>query len=887
MLHTATTTQKVQAHDEDSTLGSGSGSGLSDISGLENGTDTLGQQIMQHERDARRLRSALDAEYRPLQLKTRARPRISELVERREREEALQREQHDRVGSSGSNESDPPLNVPREWGTRARVHRGWMRKIREPSEASIHLPEEEAVVVPKQDEDAIVPRRTAYTGDDYHSPLGEDGVPETEMTPPSMTRARLKSEPAALRTANDRLRHIMDSEDQDFSELPLMESTPAASRTTRRLDNSTSREITNLERQRLASRTLDQLSERSPNNSLRRRRSRDSAGETRAADPAPSDPNDNRPTSAPSGSVRSRIARRKSLIGNKENVPVNGSSSAHFKGAETVTITDRTAQAVTFKQAQRPGHARQDSMKLLQRLARVSGSSPSPGRPSPPEAGARAEKASSGNRPDPVKSRVNGVATDATRDQVEKVDFATSSRPRTQSSGRQGSSHEPDKGAAEKTQSTYTSEQAPEADVTPAPQEMPNAKTPTVTGAWVDTPAGPEVDIRPLLRTTDSTILRAFGTPSAEAALEDGEQQGQHRTSSEPSSNRARSALEDVVREARSQPNGPFGDATIQSLEDIVHPNLDATETTVTVDDAGGAAAKDTDDVDGRELTQAEKERRQEDLAIEALNKHLRAARTSIKDADRGLRRVENRVEQDNEHLPSSSPATTSQAGPSTHIPPSSRPATWRTECSHCGGSYRNLWSGLLSELLSTIYTPSRSARLGFELTWLGTLLLLFFLYQALERVMCHFYCHNFSAESMRGFGVNPDAPRYPFVMPTLVLRPLKPVWRPVLEWAKEVWMASFHTVIGEEGTKMNAVSPRFMQPSFDITPKMIRWEALTGNYGARGSAAAGAKSSSRFGGVSSTIIAGAAATASRASRSFVEAVDDVGDLMGDDEYLS
>jgi len=187
------------------------------------------------------------------------------------------------------------------------------------------------------------------------------------------------------------------------------------------------------------------------------------------------------------------------------------------------------------------------------------------------------------------------------------------------------------------------------------------------------------------------------------------------------------------------------------------------------------------------------------------------------------------------------------------------------------------------------VYTPSRTAALGFELTWLGTLLLLFLLYLLLERVLCTFYCHSFSAATMRGFGVNPDAPQYPFVIPTLIFRPLRPVWRPVLSWAKEAWMAGFHAVVGEE-RKGRAV-PRFMQPGFEITPKMIRWEALTRNYhgvgGAKSSAAAGAKSTGVAGRFAKTVVAGAAATAARASRSFVEAVDDVGDLMGNDEYLS
>jgi len=899
MLRT-TTMQKVQAHDEDDMFGSGSGSGLSDTSALDNATDTLGQQIMQHERDARRLRSALDAGSRPL-LKTRARPRISELVERREREEVLAAtREHDRVDSSGSNESDPPLNVPREWGTRARSHRGWMRKIREPSEASIQLPEGEMPnVVQKADEDAIVPRRTVYTGDDYHSPLGDDALPSMEMTPPSMTRARLASEPASLQSANDRLRHIMDSEEQDFSELPLMESTPAVPRTLRRLENCTTREIETLERQGVSSRTLDQLSERSPNNSLRRRRSRESATTAITQNTATSDVNDHRPTSAPSGSVRNRITRRKSLIGNKENVPSHGVGSSHYKGAETVTITDRTAKAVTFKQAQRPGHARQDSMKLLQRLARVSSMSPSPGRPSPQADGAGSARGSQEKPVHASSSQVSEGRANAAVKTAERNVFATSTerRPQPQSPTKQNDLPIVSNGNHVDTEGHDDTEQGVKTDVTPAHTELPASKTPIVTGAWVDTPAGPDVDIRPLLHTTDSTILRAFGTPSALAALSNEQEQDLanmiRRTNSEPSVSRPRSALEDIVREARSQPNGPFGDATIQSLEDIVHPNLDATETTLTFDEAGGHAAQDEIDVGERELTQSEKDRRQEDLAIESMNKHLRAARTSIKDADRGLRRVENRVGLEHEHiipetLDNTPPALAVQTKftSSTAIDPS--PSTWRTECTHCGGSYRSIWSGLLSETLSTIYTRNPSSRLGFQLTWFGTLLLLFLSYQTLEQLLCSLYCHDFSIPTMRGFGVDPDAPRYPFVIPTLAFRPLRPLWRPMLNWTKEAWMAGFHAIVGEEVRSKNV--PIFMRADFEITPKMIRWEALTRTHQSAG-AAAGAPASGRVGSVAGrlakTVFAGAAATAVRASRSFVEAVDDVGDLMGDDEYLS
>jgi hypothetical protein len=74
--------------------------------------------------------------------------------------------------------------------------------------------------------------------------------------------------------------------------------------------------------------------------------------------------------------------------------------------------------------------------------------------------------------------------------------------------------------------------------------------------------------------------------------------------------NRPKSVLEEIVRDARRDPTGAFGDATIQSLEDIVHPNTDPTDTTLTFN-ANGGYDDAVDDLDlGRTLTQAEKDRR-------------------------------------------------------------------------------------------------------------------------------------------------------------------------------------------------------------------------------------------------------------------------------------
>lgn len=827
--------QKVQAHDDD-TLGSGS-----TVPELENETDTFGREIMQHERDARRLQHATRGDPQPL-LKPRARPRISELVGRREREEdEISRQQHIRAGSSGSNDSNPPLNVPREWGTRARSHRGWMRKIREPAVDDMDNPGHIAsrgLLTPEEDADPPRPR-TSYGNDDFWN-REDDYAAAVENTPPSMKRARPN---ATIRDSNSTLRHIMDSEDHDFSDLSLLTSTPA---TTKPLRNGLARNnAAPVEDYRSTTGyRQDLLSERSPNRNTTRDR-----GSALDFDDKPTAPRReviSRP--ATTSYAEARVARRSGLVSNKENVPVDDAHATYSKASESITIADRTARAVTFKQHQRPSHARNGSLGLLQRLA--TSLSPSPGRSS--------SEAASSNEPLPGETNkaVHRRTTD--NDHVEPTQ-PVMRRPHRKSSGSQAeegnSRAKPSHAGFEKPkQGEYM-----EPDETPAPRERPlDDKTPVVTGAWVDTP-GPAKDTRPPL--TNSHTAPVIPSASKEIVLHN---KGEADMASQDTSrapyrnpNRAKSVLEEIVRDARKDPTGTFGDATIQSLEDIVHPNTDPTDTTLTFDDA-------TSNLDfGRPLTQAEKDRRQEDLAIEAMNKHLRAARTSIKDADRGLQRVENKWESTS-HVESSQTTTTTTSRP-TQVVPLDR--DWKTVCAHCGGSYHSLWWGLWTELRSVFYNYDKNARLGIRITWPGLLVLTYLLWHILENVLCSYYCHPLYAEYMHGFGVDPDAPRYPFVIPTLLFRPLRPVWKPAFKWIEASCTTVFYMVFGEPA-----------RPVRRVRPVVGGFDGLAGRY-----AAGDAWTSTWTGRAAATAVA----AAGRATRSFVDAVDAVGgEMMGDDEYL-
>jgi hypothetical protein len=72
---------KVQSHDDET---QGSGSGLSDLSALENDTDDFGRRLLQHHRDEQRLSNAR-GNGQPFR-KARPKPRIADAILREERE---------------------------------------------------------------------------------------------------------------------------------------------------------------------------------------------------------------------------------------------------------------------------------------------------------------------------------------------------------------------------------------------------------------------------------------------------------------------------------------------------------------------------------------------------------------------------------------------------------------------------------------------------------------------------------------------------------------------------------------------------------------------------------------------------------------------------------
>ena len=733
---------KIQSHD-DETQGSGSWSGLSDLS--NDATDEFGRRLLQHHRDERRMRDATGQQ--PFS-KARPKPRIAETILREERERESQ--EHQRVGSSGSNDSDPPVTVPKEWGRRARRQRDWMKKIVEPE---VDMNGDASLQEATPNGTAIYPHKTAYTGNVNWSI-------DNPATPSSLRHMNTTIGPAA------------PPEDDDFTSASLLASTPAptSTRLPRRIDELTRREIEEIERQALTTRALDEIDQKSPNGTLRR------SSSTRLRERAIADAMASNGGSPPSRlplptSMRanrmspSRIPRRqRSPINDKENVPPKRSPMRHN---------------------------RNDSMNLLRKLARVSSMSPSPAREQP-----KAEEQSSPTREQP---KFEEVPKD------EKVDS-------NHSNGDQATSP------------------PPSADI-PGPPKAEEADSDRADREHA-APSPPEDNV------PDPPKEKPQSIPHA------------------------KSALEAIMQETRDQQNDlQFGESTIQSLEDIVHPNVDPTDPTITFDfDTATAAAAmpaatpDEDKDNGPPLSQAEKDQRQEDLAIEGLNKHLRAARTSIKDASRGLRRVENRIEAAQEGPKSASAPTTTTVAVSKKVD-----ANGITHCECCPG-YHGAWYSLWAEFRSLFYLWDPNARFGISFTWLGAWCMAWFIWYLIESTMCEFYCKPEYAVPGHGRNYPPpsdDTPRFPFTIPMVLFSPWQEYWGEGFNALGEAVEAYFHELTHE--IPLDSAPPRpatIKVPLTRILPISPEWAAA------------------------------ATATSVRVAQSLMDAVDEVGS-MWDDEFLS
>lgn len=616
------------------------GSIVSGLSSLENDADDFEKLMIQNARDERRLTDALHGRVQAFR-KARTHPRVGLTIDNLERNNARNDGSVGANGhvkfvsppsSSGSTRSDPAIHAPAGWGRKSRSNRNWMRTITYEEEEQLpddvnNLGKDQYQQLASADEDANLAR------------------PSVEDSP--LSRKSVQGTPRNDRSAEWDLTF-------ELNEASIIASTPYIPRNTA-LDDIRQREIDSLREQAVTTARLGRIRDGSPE--ITRRPRSLSSKSTNNADHGT---NTNTQAAQGSASPTKRIhARSNSWKSIGKSQPVTGTGKENspvtlFKTTtETVSVVERAVAAGTQKSPSRPArYRREDSQDLLRRLARVS-NTPSPGRVAAQPQAAPAEQGI---------TTTQAIATDTLptppneEEPVEEADVpeavskpaATTPETQPQQDESKKAPHEIE-GALEPDQSSAADAEE-DVDATPMPieQSVLLPKTPVVTGAWVDTP-------RPHTIRKHLSIARTPPRSPEKGVSQKG------KVPEEVAESRAEEALENIaadiirpqlpssalhalVQEAKSQnrrPSADYGDSTINSLEDCI-----ASSPVPEVED---------DTLQGLELptstprNDAERARQRELQHLHRMNDRLRAARTSIRAASQGMKRVEDRVEHSEE----------------------------------------------------------------------------------------------------------------------------------------------------------------------------------------------------------------------------------------------
>lgn len=290
-----------------------------------------------------------------------------------------------------------------------------------------------------------------------------------------------------------------------------------------------------------------------------------------------------------------------------------------------------------------------------------------------------------------------------------------------------------------------------------------------------------------------------------------------------PKTSHPRSALEALLNEEGRE----YNDSTIASLENIIHPVMDTSP-----------QPYGNEDLAANEMTPAPSRRHRlgqmarEDDALASLSKQLYTTQSTIKDANRGLRRISNKIEgkgasheedrkveplpidikiervidaapepeslqkpettpiaaNDRESearakLKSGSETQNSPASvvvqrhptPRIHVSPptldsSSLDHNGRTICSHCGGRYASVWRALWVEFRENFYTYDPKSPFYINVTWLGWITSAFLIWLSIESSLCLTWCDSVTGPWM------PFATHYAILYP--FRRYLKSYWK-------------------------------------------------------------------------------------------------------------
>lgn len=265
-------------------------------------------------------------------------------------------------------------------------------------------------------------------------------------------------------------------------------------------------------------------------------------------------------------------------------------------------------------------------------------------------------------------------------------------------------------------------------------------------------------DSREILRAL-SRKLSNSPSPTNQSASQDQEtskKQVAPRKEAVPKKQAAPSVLSAILDKWRNNgTDNDFGDSTVESLNGLISPTgIDRQE--VAIEDT----PRESETPNTKPKTAAEQERQREMLQLRSMNARLHAARSSIRDANRNARHLENSVD-------------------------TAEPLVVGCEACGCLGCHTHqsplsmIWTGVKGLVL--YHDHNRQQRL----TWFGRVCLVLFLWYISEVVLSECLGTNLYAHTMDGYGVYPDRPRYPFVFLTFLS------WIPPFRWLWALWRSA------------------------------------------------------------------------------------------------
>ncbi|KAI9843134.1 MAG: hypothetical protein M1837_006587 [Sclerophora amabilis] len=501
-----------QDHDRenDTTAGSGSASVVSGLSSLDDASDeSFARNLARHARDQQRISGALKGDVK-LFSKARRRERGSLTAENLQRRNstghhpALNGKLENETAASGSLSSfgsDPPINLPKDWGRKGRKGRDWLSRIAE-SEGKRGSKEgngEESPSGPGARRGGTRDRKPDK-GVDRIAEASEVPVPSIEDGSSSLrVETPQKRDPPSTSKRNVSLDMLENWEiDDEFTARSLQISTspPLKTRKTT-LDRIREREIEALKEQAVTQSRLGEIRERTSKELLR---SKSSAAEGRPRSNGLADDGDDElPGSMNASRVGIRSTTGISLPVSKDqtleegeisrvpivedegdaipNTPIviykSPPTTSHNTNANQRSDHDREPRGDVVRRAKQSETRTQDSQSLLRMLARATSASPSPARDEKP----------TGNT-DKEKEDGTGSAEAEAETKAEKS--ARSSSPL------QDKARVKQPGDAATTRPTRKSDIE---DQTPKPEAKASLKpTPAMAiGGWVDTPGRSKV----------------------------------------------------------------------------------------------------------------------------------------------------------------------------------------------------------------------------------------------------------------------------------------------------------------------------------------------------------------------------------------------------------